>query len=200
MNHLKSPSTVRAFVAINLSTPLLKSVSDLTTRFKSHLADPSIRWNPTHQIHLTLQFLGNVPSHVIPDLMGTLSQACTAVSPLSLTAQGLGVFPNLDRPRVLWMGVGGDSDNLLRLHQAIARICQPWIFDANQDFKPHLTLARFTESSRALSEQLGLLLEELGSHTVGTWVAQEVTLMESELTRQGAEHSVLGRWKLRGLS
>lgn len=196
MNQSPTPSTVRAFLAILLPPPILQGLENLVVTLKARLPGNAVRWNRPPQIHLTLQFLGNIPSDSISALMATLTQACASFSPMSLTAQGLGTFPHPHRPRVLWAGLHGAVDDLLRLQQAIEQTCPPWNSRQNQPFKPHLTLARFNRPDRATARQLESLLQDLGSRFIGTWVAEEVALMRSELTPQGAVHSPLGTCKL----
>ena len=198
MNPPKSQASVRAFVAIHLPPALLRALGDLTARLRPRLDGTSARWSRPSQIHLTLRFLGGVAAESIPELTAALREACAGFPRLDLRARGLGTFPNSKRPRVLWVGLGGDIDQLLRLEQSIGRACRPWSSSREQPFKPHLTLARFAEPGRADAHRLQPLLREFGSYDAGTWVAEEVSLMRSDLTPEGAVHTRLAAFPLGG--
>lgn len=98
---------------------------------------------PAGQRHLTLTFLGEVPADRIPELEQRLRRAAARSAPLAIGLAGAGAFPSARRARVLWTGVAGDRDALVRLAErtsAAARRTGVPIEDRR--YRPHLTLAR----------------------------------------------------------
>src|SRR3712207_5605424 len=95
--------TIRTFVAVELPEEVKQALTSVQEELRARMgrAANGIRWVQPEGIHLTLQFLGDVAEASIPDIVEALRAASTGASPISLELNGLGVFPNLRRPRVL---------------------------------------------------------------------------------------------------
>src|SRR5438094_9477981 len=97
--------TIRAFIAIELP-PAVKA---LLTTIQEELRETmgrtagAVKWVRPEGIHLTLQFLGDVSDRQVSEIEQAIERACADMSPFSLNLDKLGVFPNLRRPRVLWV-------------------------------------------------------------------------------------------------
>lgn len=192
-----NPGTQRAFIAIQLPNDLLETLQAVQQRLESVLPAKTVRWLPAAQMHLTLRFLGNVPSEHVGELRHALAEACRNAAPLKLCAQGIGCFPNPGRPRVIWVGMDGDIENLRALQSRIAPATEPWCErKEDRSFRPHLTLGRVRETSARARRQIATGLTNASSGVLGQWTAREVHLMSSRLSAQGAEHSVLASIEL----
>ena len=112
----------------------------------------------------------------------------------------MGVFPNLRRVQVVWVGMDGEIDKLRQLQKRIEFNLAPLGFAAEtRPFTPHLTLARLRD--RALPgerERLGQLIAGTKFETVHTIKVDSINLMRSQLTREGAIYSRLSSVELRG--
>src|SRR6185369_17789053 len=82
-----------------------------------------IRWTPPEQFHLTLKFLGEVPADSVKRLENALHHAVEILPAGQMHSGGLGVFPDLRRPRVIWAGVTGADNQLAVLHKAVQQAC-----------------------------------------------------------------------------
>jgi 2'-5' RNA ligase len=192
-----NPGTQRAFIAIQLPNDLLEALQAVQQRLESAFPPKTVRWLPAAQMHLTLRFLGNVPSAHIRDLQEALAEACRNAAPLRLCAQGIGCFPNPGRPRVIWVGMEGDIEKLLALQSRIAPATEPWCErKEDRSFRPHLTLGRVRETSARARREIAKGLTNASSGVLGEWTAREVHLMSSRLSAKGAEHSVLASIEL----
>ena len=139
--------SLRTFVAIDLPPALHNAVAAEQARLQRHLSQTgparSLTWSPTGNIHLTLRFLGDTAPRQRRDLIESLQTAAAGWRPFRLTVAGVGGFPNLRRPRVLWLGMDGDLAALTALQVAVETLVQGVGFAAEEkSFSPHLTLAR----------------------------------------------------------
>ena len=84
------------------------------------------RWVTEANLHLTLQFLGNVYEEQVPAIVQGLNRAAAGVAPFKLVISGVGVFPSVERPRVFWVGVSGETIILTDLHGGCKRRWVCW--------------------------------------------------------------------------
>jgi 2'-5' RNA ligase len=145
----------------------------------------SFRWMRAEAMHLTLVFLGATPASVVEPLGTELGRAAEQTPPFELTAAGLGWFPNVRRPRVLWAGLIGDLAPLHQLHRRVmAGVRRLGISVEERAFHPHLTLGR-------AAGQVQAPLEEIMEHrtgSFGTWRCDSVALIRSDLGPAGSQY------------
>ena len=183
--------SIRAFIAIKLPPEVRAGVEQVQGSLKSAIRPGSVRWTPAEQIHLTLKFLGNIPADSVPELEAALRRACAQVAPFELYADGLGAFPDSQRPRVLWIGLGGALDALQLLQKAIVVETERWGEPEERAFHPHLTLGRVKNASARELHELGERIRSVSAASVGSWQVTQVDLMKSELFQDGARHTGL---------
>ncbi len=183
-------TTIRAFLAIEPPDEVLRNILDIQNRLRRLLNRMDIRWVKTDGIHLTLKFLGDVFEKGIPDIVTAASKAAASVGPLGFSVSGLGVFPDIRRPRVVFLDITGDTDRLVLLQKRLEGLLAEIGFPAeNRPFHPHLTLGRI----RSLRDAT-MLQKELGRgdfYTAGRFVAKELCLFQSNLTPHGAVYTKL---------
>lgn len=190
---------IRAFIAIELSPEIVAALSALQDTFRPN-DHPYVKWVDPHGVHLTLKFLGNVRRTQIRDIEDAMSRASKGVAPFRLELGDLGAFPNLGRPRVLWVAMSGDLEPLTALQEGIEQSLVPLGFAREgRAFTPHLTLGRLRE--RAAPEErrrIGQLVRSADPPAPKAMQAQEVSLMRSTLTPHGAQYSRLASIRLTG--
>jgi len=184
---------VRAFIALPLPEEIRHRIADFQRAWQTGLRGNFIRWAPVEQIHLTLRFLGDIPPGVVPELEAALQRACEGVARFELAAVGSGCFPDARKPRVLWIGVSGDTDALARLQWRIADETRTWGEVEARDFRAHLTLGRVKDAPGLVAREIAQRAQTLTCGDLGRWRVSEVLLMQSELSPSGARHSVLAR-------
>ncbi len=186
----------RLFWAVNLPAPLKAKLASLQEKLKQTNADA--KWVEEQNLHLTLQFLGDVDAQKTASLTGNMQNVLDGFPAFRLLLGGLGFFPNARRPRVFWAGITGDLPSLKRLHEQVQKANLLSGFPAEErEFSPHLTLARL-RSNRGLSALLKAV-EELGDSAadLGELSVTSVDLMKSKLSRRGPTYTVLAAIKLR---
>ena len=112
------PSTTRTFIAISVPKARAIKLQRLQTLIAPEV--PSARWTPFTQFHLTLAFLGDVDERDLPKICRAVAAAAAVHDPFDLQIEGLGVFPDLTKPRVLWTALVGEGlETLHELREAI---------------------------------------------------------------------------------
>ena len=188
---------IRAFIAINRPDAARERVVEIHRELKSFCGDESVRCALPEQIHLTLKFLGNVDSDSLDDLKAAIQPACRT-TPFDLSAQVLGCFPNPRRPRVIWIGLRGESKFLAALQQRIEAGTKSWREPEARKFHPHLTLGRVNNLSPRESQKLSATIEAHAQTVFGSWQVRQIDLMQCKLSPHGAVYSKLASFQLMG--
>ena len=190
--------TVRAFIAIELTPPTLDRLGDLQARLRQDLPPRLVRWVRPQGIHLTLKFLGEITASGVDAVSEAMADACVAHASFSLSVHGLGCFPSLRRPRVLWVGVEEPTGVLAALQRDVERALVPLGFSPETwPFSPHLTLGRLKEGARGQIEALGQVVSQAKAR-VGEMPVTAVHLMRSDLLPGGAVYTSLSVARLGG--
>jgi len=192
-----SGEAVRSFIAIELPAELVKRLKD----FQAGLGPGRlqyVKWVDPASIHLTLKFLGDVDPGRLEAVKESAAAAVASHSPFKLTTGRTGFFPGPQRARVFWLGLEGDTGELGRLQKDIDIAMSKLGFESeNRPFTAHLTLARLREgcSGAQRLEFAGLAGPALFKAGPPVRV-QEVALMRSRLTPQGAVYTRLAEFAL----
>lgn len=181
---------MRLFVALELPPEVVSYVTDVQNQVKQEIrAD---RWQPTHNLHLTLHFLGEVQEELLPAIRQDMDLVGTIISPFWLNTGHLGVFPHPEKPRVLWLGLHGAVEVLKQLHLLLGKRFQmhKGLHYDRKPYRPHITLARGPHT-----DGKPLPLEEwshrIHTHSGPQWQVDKVHLYHSELRSEGAVHTIL---------
>ena len=193
---------VRAFIAIELPDAIRDQLGEIESRLKPRLPARCIRWVKPDSIHLTLKFLGQVPADQI-DLI-TLSARSAVASLLSFTLEvsGSGCFPDLHRPRVVWVGVHevDPAGRLQSVQRAVEASVEPLGYPPERrPFSPHLTLGRLARDVRPPDlRKVGEVIHATPVGALGKWEVDEIALIKSDLQPSGAVYTILSRIALAG--
>jgi len=181
---------VRSFIAIELPDELKLGLAQLQDRLKLG-KQPWVKWVDPYGIHLTLKFLGNIDVDRIDAITRAIEMAAQGISPFKLEVKELGAFPNLRRVQIVWVGVSGEVDKLVQLQQRIESNLAPLGFTPEaRPFSPHLTLARLrNQASPNERQRLGQLIASTKFELAYTIEVGAISLMRSQLTREGAIYS-----------
>lgn len=156
-----------------------------------------IAWVGEERLHLTMKFLGEQPEIALPPLSETLAQVAARSRPFDMRLGGLGAFPNLRAPRVVWMGVEHVPPLELLQHD-VEQACQGLGYELDgRAFRPHITLGRARDRMRR-DEAKALARAARGVRYAATVSARTLDLMASELRAEGARYRVLAALTLGG--
>jgi RNA 2',3'-cyclic 3'-phosphodiesterase len=179
------PELIRTFIALTLPEPLTSLVSEVQLTLKGQ--GLRIAWVPPGNVHLTLKFLGDIEPIDIDPISAVMSECALQMVPLALSVKGLGVFPDLRRPRVVWLGITGDMPQLIAFQQdldaRLVAIGKGRFKPEERPFKGHLTLGRI--KARLDSGILLKALRETG-RVAHAFTVDAVHLIQSRLTPSGS--------------
>jgi RNA 2',3'-cyclic 3'-phosphodiesterase len=184
---------MRLFIAINLPN----SWKDVLAKPQESIGwlGKGVKWVEPRGMHLTLRFVGEVSESELPNLNVILRAASKGIAPFEMKIQGTGVFPSAKRPKVYWVGLDAPRA-LFTLQTNIEHGIQALGFDPEEHpFKPHLTLARIKDpigKDRMTDALLNFKVES------EPYCVQDVFIMQSHLSREGATYEVAGKVELAG--
>ncbi|WP_313638423.1 RNA 2',3'-cyclic phosphodiesterase [Paenibacillus sp.] len=131
----------RLFIAVKLPLELRQVVAQECSNLSQTYQ--FAKWTHPEDYHITLQFLGDTPKTKIPDLIMALKQLSGQCRPFKLSLDKWGTFGLPTAPRVLWVGVSGELEELNQLATKVHSSTLPLGFPAeSREYKPHLTVAR----------------------------------------------------------
>jgi RNA 2',3'-cyclic 3'-phosphodiesterase len=144
-------------------------------------------------LHLTLKFLGDTPAEQIGEVTGVLNESAAGIAPFEFDVVGIGAFPSLKRPGVVWSGVVRGEPLVTIAERLAKRLKKLGYSKERRPFSPHLTLARVRHKPPQL---LFDLFEQHAAMPFGTVAVGEVTFYQSELRPEGSKYTELSSVEL----
>jgi 2'-5' RNA ligase len=186
-------STIRAFIAIPLPAEVQVLLGEICRTWSEQIPERSVRWVKSHLMHITLRFLGDTGVSSLPTLAKLLDGVTIHHKTFALCLDRPGCFPNENRPRVIWVGLGGQLDAARALKQNIDEALVPLGWEREKrSFQPHLTVGRVKDSGSVRGLRWEADIEPLAIPV------NEVHLIESELQRTGPVYTLRHTSNLRG--
>lgn len=182
---------LRAFVAVEIPAEVQQNVQRQTVVFRNRI-DSLVRWVPPHNMHLTLKFLGDVSPKNVEFLMQMLRNEAENITCFDIHLAGLGSFPNLRRPRVIYIGIQAPAA-LDALQRGIESASRRLGYESDErPFSAHLTLGRVKQTiSTADQQKIRRALEDTQVDLLGSARVDSVHLYKSELNPGGSIYTRL---------
>lgn len=195
----------RLFIAVPIPAEVRDRIRELIDRLEPE--GWPMRWIDPENAHMTLHFFGDTPPEEAAILRMALPAVVAQHSAFDLRTAGLGVFPKLKRPRVLWLGLYGPTHRMETLFNDLGDMLADMQFPIEEKpFSPHITLGRVRNANNApirdLPEELRRAIEEMAVEGLadpkrGLPVpVEEVLLIRSHLERTGARYEIIERFPL----
>jgi 2'-5' RNA ligase len=187
--------SLRLFVACELPGEAKEALASIQHLLQEQGAD-GLRWVRPEGIHLTLKFLGEVPTRRLEAVERALAHAVQEPFRSSVQLGRLGSFGGSTGLRVVWVGLEGEVETLAHLAARIDRSLEPLGFRREQrPFAAHLTLARVKEGVSPQGRQrLFELVRSLEPPPLPGMTLEAVSLMQSSLEPGGARYRCLARY------
>jgi 2'-5' RNA ligase len=185
---------IRTFIALGLD----KAIIDHTVALQQTLArtGAEVKWVEPENLHLTLLFLGEVGERELLDVCRAIADGASRHAPFAMTVETAGCFPNPRRPRILWVGVGEGTQEVVALHDTLETALLDLGCHRREDrqYTPHVTLGRV--KSEQPNEKLSTALAKQAGWQCGRMLVREVLVLGSELQPDGPVYTVLSRSRL----
>jgi 2'-5' RNA ligase len=190
---------MRAFIAIDISS----EIKDALGRIESHLkyAGADVKWVDPDIIHLTLKFLGEIDDKKAEEVKAALDAAADSMEPFELGLKDIGAFPDMDNPRVIWVGLGKGSSEVsslaAHLEEELSRI---GFAKEVRPFSPHLTIGRVKSAlnKAKLKDKAASAAANFDLAKVPPCRVSSVILFRSTLTPKGPVYASLHEARLTG--
>ena len=178
--------TFRAFIAIDLPESVKSFLSEAQEALKSY--GFRVKWVRPQNIHLTLKFLGDTATADINKIAEAMMLAARGCPAMSLAARGIGFFPHVRRPRVIWAGLDGQLEILANLQQTLdAQLVDVGFARDSRAFKSHLTLGRVR--GKIAPDRIKTAMDKLKDFESESFEIDEIILFKSELRPTGAVYT-----------
>jgi 2'-5' RNA ligase len=186
---------IRTFIAVNLPEQVLSELNRFIEAMKPYTK--GIRWVKPQSIHLTLKFLGNISFPELEKVFQAMEKMFQSPHDQFILSTGKpGVFPNLKRPKVLWVGIrGSELQQLERLQNEVeGNLYQEGFPKEKRNFSPHLTIGRVKNWV-----DMHLLTEKFSAYEFPECEipVKELHIMKSDLKSSGAIYSIQRSYCLR---
>lgn len=183
-------SVIRAFIAIELSPEIIHRLDQVTQELKGKLVNVPVRWVPAENIHLTLKFLGDVSISNLEMLTKILGSVVSTHHSFEISAGGLGAFPKIHQPRVIWIGLEVPPELLAIQHNLELETARLGYAREERQFSPHLTLGRVSRNATpAEIQRIAKVLETTKVGFLGATRVRTVYLFRSDLSPNGATYT-----------
>jgi 2'-5' RNA ligase len=187
---------MRCFIAIDINQTIRAALGSLQQELqkKADIKKGGVTWVKPDAIHLTLKFLGEIEDEQLADVSDIVKDIAGRHKSFQLSIESVGCFGGKSA-RVLWVGAGEGSENLLQLQkdleQQLALAGWP---PEEREFTGHLTLCRVKDSRAGV--KLAQAAENYKQLKLGTISADSLCVYQSQLTPAGPIYTVLGNYKL----
>lgn len=146
------------------------------------------KWVEQHNLHLTFKFIGDIEEKYIPIIKGLLIDELKEHN-VSITLLGLGFFPRITNPKVLYLALKEKNNKIYHFQNIISsKLKEVGIIDDNKPFKSHITLCRIKNSENYLLQDIYDRYKEYFFQEIDKI---EINIFESKLTKTGPIYTVL---------
>ena len=184
---------MRAFIGIGLPEHVRASLAAIQAELGGSGAD--VKWVAAALLHVTLKFLDEITDAQRQSVEALLHRVAGSEQAVTLGIAGVGAFPSVSAPRIVWVGLSEGGDRLARIVAMIeAEGRSLGLRREERPFTPHLTLGRVRSSMNlaALTQRL----QAIEWVPPQAWLVSSLTLYQSVLSASGPAYTVLGEFLL----
>jgi RNA 2',3'-cyclic 3'-phosphodiesterase len=193
---MSDEKAIRAFLAVDPPEEVFREIIEIQEHLRKAIQG-DIRWVRPEGMHLTLKFFGYVYQSDVANISLVVKNNVANMKALLLNVRNLGAFPTAMRPRVLWLGIDGDTDALISLQAKMDTEFQEYGFKKEErPFRPHLTLARVKEPKGLVG--LAEAVKKNEEYAAGSFTVSGLTLFKSDLRPTGAIYTKLSYFPFPG--
>jgi 2'-5' RNA ligase len=179
--------TIRSFFSFDIED---QTIIRRLTEVQSMLTNTgaNLKLIKPQNIHLTVRFLGNISQSMVDAIHEEMKQL--SFTPFEIELSGLGAFPKLTYPRIVWTRIRKGADKLIDVFEQLEPRLRGLGFKPDRKgFSPHLTIARVRSGRN--KAQLINLIQELEDYEFGIIKVEYLRLKKSDLTPKGPIYTTL---------
>lgn len=178
---------IRTFIALEIADAIKEQLTHVQNQLMNKGAE--LKWLKKENIHLTLRFLGEIDEKIHNKIFDLMNHVAENVSSLNLSLAELGMFPNENRPNIIWVGLGGEVEEVRQLSERCDYYLATAGFEKRKNnFNPHLTIGRIkkiTNKKQFISEVNDIKVSQTA------FIVNKLHVVKSELMPAGAVYTNL---------
>ena len=183
---------MRIFIAVELPAKSREKIDTIINYFKTQLPNQSLKWVGAENLHLTIKFIGEIPEEALSKVKIIIDDVLAQQPEFSISIEGLGMFPNLNNPQVIWLGIIGGDPLVSIHHQLNQSLAQIGVKPDHRPLSPHLTIARVRQGvDRFTLSTIGNSLPGFKVDSLGSFTIDRITLFQSNLKPTGPHYKAL---------
>ncbi|MFH1612459.1 MAG: RNA 2',3'-cyclic phosphodiesterase [bacterium] len=189
---------IRSFISIELSKTIKSNLIKIQNFLKTSNSD--VKWEKQENHHLTLLFLGNIDESQLKQIIPTLNNAMKNFPSFKIKLENINILPNLQDPRVIWLGVSNEKEKIIYLHNLIAKeLKNIGVKTEKRKFSPHITLGRI-KSNVKINKLITLIrnIKTSNISNIDDFKVKQISLMKSILMPKGSIYIPLENFNLEG--
>lgn len=181
----------RLFIAIDLPFEIKEKLNKCKEELAKYITY-GVKWVELENLHFTIRFLGETEENKIPDIQRIMDEVSCNFIPFSISFSEIGAFPSFKNPRVIWIGIENGKKEMETLFRKLEdKIVKLGFLKEEREPSPHLTLGRVKDRIR-WEKDWKIDIPHL------EFLAEEITLFESQLTSKGPIYTPLYKSKFMG--
>ncbi|MCX7910312.1 MAG: RNA 2',3'-cyclic phosphodiesterase [Endomicrobia bacterium] len=186
---------MRTFIAVELEKDLVEKIDNFIFKTYREIDSNKISWVKKENLHITLKFLGEINDNQVKIVEDTLKNVIQDKKSFIISVGGVGVFPNINYPRVIWLGINQGEKELEILANLIDEELSKKNFPKEtKEFKAHLTIARVKQIKKL--KEIISYIEKYKDYNFGISKAKYITFFQSILKPEGPEYKVVSKFSL----
>jgi 2'-5' RNA ligase len=186
---------MRTFIAVELQKDIVEAVDRFLTKTTQEIKNNKISWVKKENLHITIKFLGEIEEKQLETINEVLSEISKNIKSFEVEIKEIGVFPNLNHPRVVWVGVKDEANNLVSLANLVEEKLAKFGFQKeDKEFTAHLTIGRVKKLNNL--GEIKTYVEKYKSIEFGKSKIDSITFFQSILRPEGPEYKVINKFFL----
>lgn len=186
---------MRTFIAVELQENIVDVVNKFLLNTMQEVKNNKVSWVKKENLHITIKFLGEIKENQVEIVEKILSEISKNIKSFEVEIKGIGVFPNLNFPRILWIGIKDVTKSLLSLSSLVEEKLSKFGFlKENKEFTAHLTIGRVKKLIDPT--EIKAYIEKYKNIDFGKNRIVNITFFQSVLHPQGPEYKVIKKFSL----
>ncbi|MEN3039203.1 MAG: RNA 2',3'-cyclic phosphodiesterase [Candidatus Kryptonium sp.] len=184
---------IRTFIAVDVPEKIKDEIFEIEKELVKSVGE-GVKWEEKEKFHITLKFLGDVNEEAIDSIYKTLNEKLNGFGKFSIIYKGIGAFPDIKNPRVIWIGCEDPTGKLFELQKIVEEKMSELGFEKeDKEYHPHITLGRVKKP-----KNINNLIKKIETinFEARTGEVAEVLIMRSDLKPTGSVYTVLKKIKL----